>query len=519
MLTQVNSGDFANHANSMLSNAASSVFDGRTALDAGRAVVLGALLFLACSNHSTTESSSVREESMDPAVCGSCHPTHYAEWAASTHAHASDDPLFLAMNRRGQREGGIGEFCVNCHAPMALRTGASSDGLNLPDLPARLNGVTCYFCHSVDAVMDDHDNALRLAGDSVMRGRLAAPRSNSFHRSTYSQLHDRDRLESSTLCGSCHDVVNSGGLRLERTFDEWQHSVFARQGSGVTCGQCHMDQSATLMPASNLPGSVPRRLHSHRFPAVGVPLTPGPETDVSRQQTQSLLNTTLQSALCVRGAGSNAQILVVLDNVAAGHSFPSGATQHRRAWLEVVGYSEGNPIYRAGVVPSDTSLSRADTSDLVWLGDCLFGNNGQQVHMSWEATDSESRLLPTQLTLDPTDPQYYQTHVGFTYPTQGSLPYPDRVTLNVWLAPFDLDVFDDLVATGDLADTAGATVADMRAALAPRQVGEELVWSMAAVTESFSEAGVPMRCVSTGALSARAGRSNYLPRSRCGPSH
>lgn len=73
------------------------------------------------------------QELMDPAICQNCHPQHYREWAGSMHAYAAEDPVFLAMNARGQREtqGALGSFCVQCHAPMAVRTGATTDGLNL----------------------------------------------------------------------------------------------------------------------------------------------------------------------------------------------------------------------------------------------------------------------------------------------------------------------------------------------------------------------------------------------------
>src|SRR5262245_2570979 len=56
---------------------------------------------------------------MNPETCAECHPKHYDEWSRSMHAYASDDPLFVAMNARGQREANIGPFCVKCHAPMA----------------------------------------------------------------------------------------------------------------------------------------------------------------------------------------------------------------------------------------------------------------------------------------------------------------------------------------------------------------------------------------------------------------
>lgn len=44
-----------------------------------------------------------REELMKPEACKDCHPKHYREWSASMHAYASQDPVFVAMNKRGQR--------------------------------------------------------------------------------------------------------------------------------------------------------------------------------------------------------------------------------------------------------------------------------------------------------------------------------------------------------------------------------------------------------------------------------
>src|SRR5688572_11122565 len=167
-----------------------------------------------------------REQLMDPATCAGCHPTHYEQWASSMHAYAADDPLFLAMNARGQREAGIGDFCVQCHAPMAVRSGATEDGLNLGELPRSLKGVTCYFCHSVDGIEGTHNNPLRLADDLLMRGPFADAAPNAAHASAYSPLHDRDQLASADLCGTCHDIVNDRGTHLERTYSEWQGSVF-----------------------------------------------------------------------------------------------------------------------------------------------------------------------------------------------------------------------------------------------------------------------------------------------------
>src|SRR5580704_15773848 len=78
------------------------------------------------------------------------------------HAYASKDPVFLAMNARGQREtgGALGTFCVQCHAPMAVRDGMTTDGLNLSSLPAVYQqGVSCFFCHSIESVGSAHGDA------------------------------------------------------------------------------------------------------------------------------------------------------------------------------------------------------------------------------------------------------------------------------------------------------------------------------------------------------------------------
>src|SRR3954447_6222981 len=61
------------------------------------------------------------EQLLDPESCKGCHPSHYEEWSSSMHAYASSDPVFLAMNKRGQEEAQLGDFCVQCHAPMAVR--------------------------------------------------------------------------------------------------------------------------------------------------------------------------------------------------------------------------------------------------------------------------------------------------------------------------------------------------------------------------------------------------------------
>jgi len=462
-----------------------------------RSCWVGFLLLCGCGSSPTpsaSEFAATHEDLLDPQTCKTCHEQQFDDWSGSMHAYASDDPLFLAMNQRGQREAQLGDFCVKCHAPVALSEGKTTDGLNLSGLSPSLKGVTCFFCHSVDDVQGTHDNPLHLSSDARMRGEITDPVKNAVHASAYSPLHDRSQLGSSNLCGSCHDIVNGHGAALERTYSEWQESVFSHAPGGSTCGQCHMDQSKALQPVA--PGGPPRRSHAHSLPGVDLALTEFPQIDAQKQLVQDSLDTTLQSALCVSGIAPAQWLTVILDNVSAGHHWPSGATQDRRAWVEVNAYQGDHVIYQSGAVEPDGS--GASDADLWLLKDCMFDAAKRPVRMFWEAATSAGNLLPGQLTFDMSDVRFYQTHIYRRFPLVDQLPAaPDRVTLQVHLSAVAPEVIDDLIASGDLE-------ARYRGAVPSLLVGKPLEWTAATVTEQFVDATVPTSCVSQGGLRATA---------------
>ncbi len=457
-----------------------------------------------------------RAAMLDPATCQSCHPAHVREWAGSMHAYASDDPVFVAMNARGQREtnGALGDFCVKCHAPMALREGATKDGLNLATVPSALKGVTCLFCHSVASVEGAHDAAVTLSADLAMRGEYADPVANPAHASSYSPLHDRDHLQSAGLCGACHDVVSPAGAAIERTYAEWQASVYAHGSGGATCGQCHMAQSTVLVPiaaAPNIP-SPPRHYHAHDFPAVDVALTPGfPSAQSERDAVQQFLQTTLQSALCVTQEGG---LRVLVENVAAGHAWPSGAAQDRRAWAEVIAYSGGRVVYQSGVVADGTPVVSVQGDPDLWLlRDCMFDAQSRPVSMFWQAATTEGNELPAQSTNVLTDPRYYQTHLVQRFPRALNAvvsPLPDKVTLRIRLQPMGLDVLEDLVASHDLDPT-------VPAAMPTWDVTAPLEWSPQTATMTYQESGVRVACVSTSNFNVGADKTPATGHARCSP--
>jgi hypothetical protein len=421
------------------------------------------------------------------------------------HAQASSDPVFLAMNARGQREtqGALGAFCIQCHAPMAVRDGLTPDGLNIETLPSQYQGITCFFCHSVSSVHGSDNAPLDLASDLVMRGEFSDPIASAAHASSYSSLHDARDLASASMCGSCHDVVvPRTDAGIERTFYEWAHSAFNGPG-GATCASCHMTPSAVPRPIADVPGAPARIGRAHDFPAVDVSLDPSSPNAASEQSAVelALANGALQGALCVTAPSPGGSIRVILDAVGVGHKWPSGAAQDRRAWTEVIAYLAGAVIYQSGVVvDGGTPTSVKGDPDLWLLRDCMSDAQGHLVNQFWQAASTEGNELPALATFSSTDPRFYQTHIVQRFPRDGSklAQMPDRVTLRLRLQPVGIDVLQDLVGTGDLDAGVIAAMPTFDVALAGPTLPAQIDWTPQAALLSYpADDGTTATCVAT----------------------
>jgi hypothetical protein len=379
------------------------------------------------------------------------------------HAYAADDPVFLAMNARGQREtdGELGDFCVDCHAPMAVRLGLTTDGLNLHEVPAAYKGVTCYFCHNVESVEGTHNNPLELSMDGTMRAGLKDPVANDSHASEFSTSHDRGHFDSSRMCGSCHDIITPAGVHIERTYDEWLATFYADSSEedaelpapfALTCNGCHMP-GVTGAIASVDGAPVDRRRHEHHFVGVDVALTEFPDASSAGELKATQLaeiaevrRSSLCSSLCVDPGDAQDTTVVTLwlHNESAGHAWPSGAAQDRRAWVELVGFIGTDAFYESGVVASDVAIADLDDPDLWLFRDFIFDGDGNEVHMFWDARDYTSSALEAAADIS----EDATTWVSRSY----EIPSADveRVTSRVRIRPMGFDVLDDLIATGDL---------------------------------------------------------------------
>jgi len=420
-------------------------------MDRARRAAIGLLLVWGCDGDPAPNRLSA-EDALDPEACKECHPEHYREWSGSMHAYAGEDPVFRAMNARGQREtdGALGGFCIGCHAPVAVALGLTEDGTNLDDVPAHLRGVTCAFCHQVADVTGTHNNPLIWANDGVMRGPFDDPAGSAGHDSVYSERHDRQTLASATLCGACHDIITPAGVHLERTFAEWKASLFSSEDplQRATCGQCHMPGRPGLAADAD---EVPlRRIHDHSMVGVDVALTDFPEAEAQRAAIQTELNGLLISELCVQPRTGGVVAELYLENIAAGHNAPSGASQDRRMWVEMVAYVGEQRVYETGVVGDGEAVATSGDPDLWLLGDRLHNAAGDPVHMFWEAASIESDLLPPPTVLPPSHPDYQNPHVPRLYRFATEVE-PDRITVRVRVRPMGFDVLDDLIDSGDLA--------------------------------------------------------------------
>ncbi|PRQ02331.1 hypothetical protein ENSA5_24220 [Enhygromyxa salina] len=401
----------------------------------------------------------------DPETCAECHPIHHREWLGSMHAYAGEDPVFRAMNAKAQRETGgeLGDFCVSCHAPVALALGLTEDGLNLDELPQEVQGVTCYFCHQVESVSGTHNNPLQLAMDAVMRGSLSDALAPDVHGVANSDLLNRNRMASSQVCGSCHDIVTPDGAHIERTFAEWQASFYGDPDPddperpavyGLTCNDCHMDRSTG--PIADYPGvRGDRSRHAHSFVGVDVAVTDFPDAELGPQLRAEQLaeiteqrKTSLCASLCVKdlGGGGGAEVTVWLHNEGAGHSWPSGSGQDRRAWVELIARDDADQVlYSSGVVSEDEAIAELDDPALMLLRDRIFDADGNETHDFWKAASYESNLL-----LAPDELSAASDGLTWRDNSYSVDAMPARVNMRVRLRPIGLEILAELVASGDL---------------------------------------------------------------------
>lgn len=254
-------------------------------------------------------------------LCGECHQDIYTSWSRSMHSAAYTDPIFKTSYMKAylQTGGEASRICLACHAPVAALT----DDLELKNEISR-EGITCDFCHSVEAVnLDGQSERFEVRMDGVKRGPLADADS-PVHGVARSDLH-----KSAELCAGCHEWTNPKGVLVLSTYSEWRTSSHADEGK--TCQHCHMPVTSGVMVRTDL-GSKPRRVNLHNISGMHS------VDQVQRAAEAKILRLR-------RTEPDLAVVKVEVSNVGSGHFIPTGLPT-RKLILEVLLFNNNRLVER-----------------------------------------------------------------------------------------------------------------------------------------------------------------------------
>ncbi|MEO1972431.1 MAG: multiheme c-type cytochrome [Pirellulaceae bacterium] len=353
--------------------------------------------------------------------CKACHPRYYDEWSRSMHAYSQHSPIFEAFNLMLiERTGGtIGTFCTRCHTPIGTALGENESVRNADRSRIAREGITCIVCHR--RVKPSYKSSGRIymqPGEATLTC-VHGPFESSAERTLGTHPSVRFAyLKSSQFCGECHDVTSPTGVRLEEAFSEWHNSPSA--ADGVTCQHCHMgeepgrpilDDQRPLGYAATVPGveqnRLPlRRLSTHTFVGPDYSMLPDTEfpekldwmyerdyrdpanlipyrrrtlDDLRRKNRRSNELARIDRFRLLKNAAkiqvhhplrvaANAKIHVRVDvqSLTAGHSFPTGFTAERQAWISVeLMDPSGQRVFASGYLDSNFDLCDNHSHDVL----------------------------------------------------------------------------------------------------------------------------------------------------------
>ena len=192
--------------------------------------------------------------------CASCHQQVFDEWSESWHAQAwTDEEVRKLSNDFSNSD------CIDCHAPRPiLETGLGNRVL--PRATRRVEGVDCIACH--------------LMPDGTMAGTIESTSAPCRPVAT------RDLL-APEFCAGCHDQHG--------TVQQWKASAFAQPGPGFqSCVDCHM-------PYRDGTSASGRDHTMHGGHDIGI----------------------VRTAVELRGERDGAGWAVEVENVGAGHNYPT----------------------------------------------------------------------------------------------------------------------------------------------------------------------------------------------------
>lgn len=390
------------------------------------------------------------------------HPLYapFFSWRGSMMANAAVDPVFwagVAIASQDAVDPSETEACIRCHAPRAFLEGRgdaiAQDELLLEDLA----GVECEVCHRQvqDAAPGDGQYTIddTLMGGIVPRrgpwaydGDIPAP--------PHAVITD-EYIGTSEACGTCHDVstarerVDDDGVGLgvpfneQRTYSEWAGSAFAGPGDDFrSCQDCHMPEVADMAACQD------HLMMGHTHPEGGrrhdlvganrfvlellADEAVFPYTTLFANSLE-VLDAFVQTAATLDveppasvDLGVGLSDLTVTVTNETGHKLPTGYSEGRVMWLEVVASHDGEVVWTSGAWDPNAQSIEDDAQLRTYQGVAEQYSTGATLHLL--ANDhwvEDTRIPPRGLAPDPeTDP------VGDRYVLQddGTWPHFDEVT-------------------------------------------------------------------------------------------
>ncbi len=318
---------------------------------------------------------------ISPETCGDCHSTIYSQWQNSMHHLSHNDPLYVAVSRymlsglTDSEEIAESESCVKCHTPVGNITGypekTSDDRTKVPEIATK--GIQCDYCHSATGADKIFNNGLILSpghgqdDPGTKRGPFKDA-SSDYHESAFSAFHTEAKI-----CGTCHNVSHvSFNTKLETTYDEWEKGPYNNttdEKQKITCQGCHMYQRPGIPATASTPrplnkgkaaddGPLRDHIFTHYFIGANTVVPTNFKSTEKRDMAIERLTNSANLALDTLKI-KEGKLVIIVTNSGAGHYLPTGLTDVRQMWLEIVIKDEKkNIIYSTGKLDKDGYITK-----------------------------------------------------------------------------------------------------------------------------------------------------------------
>lgn len=360
------------------------------------AVFASGLLLLAGGSVTAERSEPgafVSDQFSKSGLCSGCHGNIFGQWDGSMHSNANEDFFYQARLQEYVEAAEAAEtgelpltFCSSCHTPVGVVSEEipPMDGSGLSEVARE--GVQCDFCHVV-VESEGIGNAPYILepGDTKWGPPLRAAEEGTppSHGTEGHEFYEESRY-----CGMCHNIYHPvNNLTLAATYTEWEESPYAEEG--VRCQDCHMTPGIVGFEAN--PGKAasngPDREHVYTHFFVGANAFVTDELGESRHEKRAIEYLKHAATLTVRvpenaEAGESVDVEVEITNSGAGHKLPTGVTEDREIWLElIVQDAAGKELYHSGSPDEKGGLDSGTTIYHTIFAD----SEGRPTVKAWEA--------------------------------------------------------------------------------------------------------------------------------------